>query len=213
MSWLSLWLSRGVRGPPPSVTEPGTIVNYALEHDYPEPLDPHRGFPQFYTGDAHWRTSIGPNNDHYIYSYPSTGGIVVKNDADDVDLQFLDLDTDLGAQRTYNKAEEDEFSRQLQRLGGKWWPNKDDWRSATPSDTAEAILNQKGEVNFFGWPSSGGVYVLSYASRHDLPSGFGKLHLATDMDHRCELMKEFAPGFFANPEDCPQLAELYSKAS
>ena len=61
-----------------------------------------------------------------IFACASTGGVVIKNDSDIVDMEFLGLDRfSPREKRDDDDLQEDAFSRQLRKAGGKWWPDMD----------------------------------------------------------------------------------------
>jgi len=58
----------------------------------------------------------------HVFGWPSTGGVVIKEDADAVDLQFLGLNRlDPQKERWGDQEREDEFVRRLRMVGGKFW--------------------------------------------------------------------------------------------
>jgi hypothetical protein len=57
------------------------------------------------------------------------------------------------------------------------------------------------QKHLFGWPPSGGVWIL-----RSYPIDY--LHQQSDMDELCRLLKEAGGQFYSNIEDCPEVKKL-----
>ncbi|MCJ1255345.1 hypothetical protein MMC24_003161 [Lignoscripta atroalba] len=140
-----------------------------------------------------------------LFGWPSTGGVLIKDGVDAVELDFLRLDRFKESVRSPNAIEEDLFCQELRKIGAKWWRHEAD-ENEVQFDYWSATSKQKQEL-VFGWPREGGVWVLVFADGRKLPEGFGRIHMAFTMEERCQVIKEYGGTFFANPEDCKHLKD------
>lgn len=159
--------------------------------------------------DNHFRTSFG-KYDCTIYSYPSSGGLYVKTNADAVDLDFLNLPrlypfsrqtSDIS--KSDQDAEEDAFTRRLRMLGAQYFASK--YFYLRDLESHRQIV-----MPIYGWPSSGGLLVLSFEKGEVMPSDVGRLRFARSMDERCEVMKDLGAIFYEQPGDSG-LAALFEE--
>ncbi|KAK0510493.1 hypothetical protein JMJ35_006925 [Cladonia borealis] len=141
-----------------------------------------------------------------VYGWPSSGGVLIKEPADVVDLNFLGVDRLKASSRSDNIIEEDAFCNRMRQIGAKWWENEKEFidvsigmRDATELESRELV---------FGWPTSGGVWVLRFDQQKKLPRDFGRIHMASDMDERCQVIKEYGGTFYEDPKDVVELAQL-----
>ena len=141
---------------------------------------------------------------HEVYGYPSTGGVLIKGVCA-VELLHLNLDKFKKANRSSDPTEEDEFCKRLRSLGARWWPSE--------RHHVDMMMAGKGypekeiKVVQTGWPSSGnGVWVLKYNAK-DLNARLRVqlLRLASNMDERCQVIKELGGSFFEDPGACEDL--------
>ena len=144
------------------------------------------------------RTEFGSNG-CAVFAWPSTGGVLVKEPADIVDLEYLGLDRFQPSSRSTDALEEDLFCERMRKLGAAWWESEEDYtdvllgmRERSPVESSEIV---------FGWPSAGGVWVLRLDDREKLPKDFGKIHMALTMDERCRVIEGYGGTFYLNPED------------
>ena len=141
-----------------------------------------------------------------VYGWPSLGGILIKEPADVVDLNFLGIDRLKVSSRSDNIIVEDAFCNRMRQIGAKWWESEKEFidvsvgmRDATELESRELV---------FGWPTSGGVWVLRFDQQKKLPRDFGRIHMALDMDERCQVIKEYGGTFYEDPKDVMELAQL-----
>ncbi|KAL2803068.1 hypothetical protein BJX63DRAFT_425576 [Aspergillus granulosus] len=128
-----------------------------------------------------------------VYSYPSTGGVLIKEGADLVDMLFLSIPRSRVSERAPSADEEDRFCNLMRRTGATWWPSKEEW------------IGEK-KVLVFGWPTDGvGVWVLRFPSAREVPRDFGRMSLAMNMEERIQIMREYGATFV---EDVTQVEEL-----
>ncbi|KAL2794887.1 hypothetical protein BJX66DRAFT_186562 [Aspergillus keveii] len=140
----------------------------------------------------------------FVYGYPSTGGVLIKVNADLVDMLFLSLPRFHVAQRSSSVEDEDRFCNLLRRIGATWWPSKED-QFDVMMQVKDATAEEK-KVLVFGWPADGvGVWVLRFESYGQVPRDFGRMHYAVDMEERIRIMREYGAEFV---EDVSQVEEL-----
>ncbi len=109
------------------------------------------GRPVSYPTDR--RTEMG----HFgctVYGYPSSGGVIIRVNADLVELTYLGLDRLCPASKKLDDQDaEDAFCCLLRKIGGKWWESikrsRDvffmDWNDCNP--TKEEL-----KQIFLAWP-------------------------------------------------------------
>ena len=56
-----------------------------------------------------------------------------------------------------------------------------------------------------GWPTTGGVWVLSTTKGEAAEKEVGVLFRAYSMDERCEVIEQLGGIFYSNPKNCPHL--------
>ena len=138
-----------------------------------------------------------------VYGWPSSGGMLVKEPADIVDLEFLGLDRFKASPRSQNVVEEDAFCERMRKLGAKWWESEGDYFNVLVGERERSPLEASELV--FGWPTTGGVWVLRFEDRQKRPKDFGRLHMALNMDERCGIIEEYGGTFYPEPEDVEEL--------
>jgi hypothetical protein len=151
------------------------------------------------------RTSFNPNG-CTIYGYPSQGGILVKEKANILDMNFLSLPRIHAVERSYDSAEEDAFCKRLRRVGATWWQFNQEWIQNLRKYHDELVTDEQKRIMVYGWPADGrGVWVLKYEQADDLPNDFGKVRMAADMEEKIEAMRALGAEFVA---DLDQVEEL-----
>jgi hypothetical protein len=146
-----------------------------------------------------------------IYSYPSTGCLYVKTNADAVDLDFLLLLRHEPSTRflppqishSDQDAEEDAFTHRLRMLGAQYFPSEEIYIESL--ERSRRIV-----MPILGWPDRGGVWMLYFAREGEMPGDIGRLKLAMSMDEKCEVMKELGATFCERPGDSP-LSALFEE--
>lgn len=179
-----------------------------------------------YLYDDSKRVAFG-DDDVRVYAWPSRGGVIVLDEAEAIDLEFLGLDPlDPPAERDANQEAEDAFSQRLLLLGAKWWDSEARYvlvcgvQSATygyqgitiesPEKSAarpRPTMREKRWVKV-GWPSSGGLWVFEFDTTwarveeaESLPpeERLGRVKMARSMDERCQLLRDvFRAKFFSD---------------
>ncbi|KAJ5696891.1 hypothetical protein N7536_007303 [Penicillium majusculum] len=149
------------------------------------------------------RTVFGPLG-CVVYGYPSTGGVLIKEAADLVDMLFLSVPRSYASQRSPSADEEDRFCNLMRRTGAKFWPSKEEWIEVKME--IREITEEEEKVMVYGWPTDGvGVWVLRYGSASQMPRDFGRMSFAMNMDERIQMMREYGATFV---EDITQVKEL-----
>jgi len=139
-----------------------------------------------------------------VYGYPSTGGVLIKDGPDLLDMLFLSVPRTHPSQRSPSADEEDRFCNLMRRIGANFWPSKKEWIQVMMQ--LREITEEEEKVMVYGWPTDGvGVWVLRYGSASQMPLDFGRMSFAMNMDERIQIMKEYGAKFF---EDVTQVKEL-----
>ncbi|MCJ1402569.1 hypothetical protein MMC11_005789 [Xylographa trunciseda] len=149
-----------------------------------------------------------------LVSWPSSGGVIIKNEVDAVELMFLGLDR-LNPQmkRDIDPAVEDAFGRELRKIGGKWWRSEQRSLDVTVAQgNGREPTAEERKMQVFGWPSSGGLLVLELESHEEMPEDIGRLTLAFTMEERCRLLEErFHAMLYKDPREYEGLADVWTK--
>ena len=148
-----------------------------------------------------------------IYGWPSKGGVIIRKNADLVELKQLGFDPlDPPSIRSDDQEREEAFCEDLRKIGGKWWRSEKrcldvhflDWNDTEP--TAEEL-----RVVWFGWPKEGGLLVIQF-ERDERPDDIGRLRMAVTMEERCKLLTgRFGAKFYEDPALYDELADVYPK--
>ena len=162
-----------------------------------------------------------------IFAYPSTGGVVIKNDSDFVDMEFLGLDrVSPPEKRDYDDFQEDVFSRQLRKAGGKWWPDIDRYVNVIVG--AKELTIEERVERYFGWLGKDmlveessrdpeawetGVHVLQYDVDDPEECETAKLRMAITMAEKVELMKQMGAKLYTDPREYDGLKDAYNHCS
>jgi hypothetical protein len=151
------------------------------------------------------RTSFNPNG-CTIYGYPSTGGILVKDNATILDMNYLSLPRFDAVERSFDSAEEDAFCERLRRVGATRWQYNCEWLDNLIRHSEELVTDEQKRIMVYGWPADDrSVWVLEYQRSGDLPDGFGKVRMAADMEEKIEAMKALGAEFVADPDEVEEL--------
>ncbi|KAE8135574.1 hypothetical protein BDV38DRAFT_272760 [Aspergillus pseudotamarii] len=138
-----------------------------------------------------------------VYGYPSTGGVLIK-EADLLDMLFLSLPRSHVSQRSPSADEEDRFCNLMRRTGATFWPSRQDWLDGQIG--LREVTEEEEKVMVYGWPTDRvGVWVLRFQSARQLPSDFGRMSLAMNMEEKIQIMREYGAVFV---EDVTQVEEL-----
>lgn len=113
------------------------------------------------------------DKDTSIYSWPSRGGVIVLDDAEAIDFEFLGLNPlDPPVERLDSQAAEDAFCQRLLLLGAKWWDSEARYlavaRMGGYGGRADDVFHMDVEPQptmceksfvKVGWSSTGGLWV------------------------------------------------------
>ncbi|KAK6438003.1 hypothetical protein LTR95_005791, partial [Oleoguttula sp. CCFEE 5521] len=152
-----------------------------------------------------------------IHGHPSTGGILIIDKANLVDMLFLGIPRLVSSARAEDSAAEDAFCDLMRRLGAVWWRTETAWHrwhsrgkygdSSDEEESEGEIEHEKNiKVLTIGWPSNGvGVWILRHDNDWQKPKDFCRLDYAMSMIERIQVMKEYDAEFVEDPS---QLEEL-----
>jgi len=146
-----------------------------------------------------------------LYGWPSSGGVVIREQADLVELRYLGLDPfNMPTSRHADPDDEDKFCVALRKIGGKWWRSEqrsiDVWVGDLHPDTMPTEEEER-EV-YIGWPKEGGVLVLE-GNESAIPPEVGMLRMVGSMEERCWLLRDkLGAVYYADPRAYPGFAVL-----
>ena len=164
-----------------------------------------------------------------IYAWPSRGGVIVLDDAESIDFEFLGLDPlNPPPSRLEDQAAEEAFCQRLLLLGAKWWDSEARYSIVSAFETG-AFVDRRVDDAFYldnqapptmsekrlikvGWPSTGGLWVSEFDTAwagldeedNEVPHDeeLGRLKMARTMDERCRLLRDrFRAKYFDKVED------------
>ena len=84
---------------------------------------------------------------------PSTGGVLIKEAADLLDMLFLSVPRSHASQRSPSADKEDRFCNLMRRTGAKFWPSKEEWIEVKME--MREITEEEEKVIVYGWPTDG----------------------------------------------------------
>jgi hypothetical protein len=159
-----------------------------------------------------------------ISGWPSRGGVIVLDDPQHIDFDFLGLDPlDPPEHRDQDQEAEDAFCQRLLLLGAKWWDSEERYfyvkgieqaaygyvDSSGHGDGSFQDVNRPGPTMRekrwvrVGWPSTGGLWVSEFESHWGgvdednlPPEGMAGINLARSMDERCRILRDRFRGKF-----------------
>lgn len=161
-----------------------------------------------------------------ISAWPSLGGVIILDDAEAIDFEFLGLNPlDPPLTRLDDQVAEDGFCQRLLLLGAKWWDSEARYSIVSAMEVG-AVANQRVDSAFYldkqpaptmrekrllkvGWPSSGGLWVAEFdtawagVDEEDnlVPwdEELGRLRMARTMDERCAVLRDrFGARFYGD---------------
>lgn len=169
------------------------------------------------------RTNFGDES-ATIWAWPSRGGVIVLDDAEAIDFEFLGLDPlDPPAECHAEQDLEDEFCRRLLLLGAKWWDSEErhffvsgvEMKGKGFTDPIghgdgsfrrvnrpPPTLREKRWVKV-AWPSGGGLWVTEFDTawagvddEENLPpdASLARVKMARTMDERAEILRTLFGG-------------------
>ena len=150
-----------------------------------------------------------------VYAWPSNGGVVIRSQADGVELEFLGFDRlDPPRNRLADQGEEDKLCMMLLKIGGKWWRSEERSFSIEVRDgQGDEPTDEELTERLIGWPLGGGVLVAEYHiidNEYGTPEGMGRLRMARTMDERCEILSgHFNAKYYADPREYGPFTALF----
>ena len=138
------------------------------------------------------------------------GGIIIRPNADAVELTYLGLDRfDPPWERARDQKMEDDFCKSLLRIGGTWWPSERRYMRIQIGDTSEDPAGgEERKERYLGWPKTGDVWVVEYGASEDgngipeIADDIGRLRMCFPMEERCEVLRDhFGATFYEDPKD------------
>lgn len=119
-----------------------------------------------------------------IYAWPSRGGVIILNEAEAIDFEYLGLDPlNPAEKRDDDQGAEDTFCQKLLQLGAKWWDSEERYlfvsrvEQAANGYTAASFGHGDGSFKNVerpsptprekrwvkvSWPSTGGLWVSEF---------------------------------------------------
>lgn len=90
----------------------------------------------------------------------------------------------------------------MRQLGAQWFESEHAW-----AESLREVYAGSSEEEFIatGWPTRGGVWVLSEDSEAASRKNAGMLFNAYNMEERCNIIEKLGGIFYSNPKDCPDL--------
>ena len=133
-----------------------------------------------------------------VFGWPSSGGVLIKDPDNAVDLEYLGIERLNATSRSDSTNEEDAFCERPRKLGATWWASEEDYinvllglRERTPLEHSELVV---------GWPASGGAWILRFENAKQRPKDFGKIKMALNMEERCRVVEEYGGTFYTDLE-------------
>jgi hypothetical protein len=160
-----------------------------------------------------WRRAVFDGEGCTIYAWPCRGGVIIKENADVVDMAFLGFDRFAPPTHRFPDAEqekEDGFARTLLRIGATLWRSQR--RYANVGAGAKEPEGEERMRRFFGWEPrdrSGGVWALEFDVDEEEPPETARLRMAVTMEERCTVLQKLGAKFYEDPKKCPGLKGAY----
>ena len=171
--------------------------------------------------DYSMRTVIIPSPTT-VTAYPSMGGIVFGFFYPP-ELEILNISRTTSSRRSAVPAEEDDLAARILRLGANWWPNYAFYARHRKRIYSERIPYDYHfpPIVHVGVPKDGqGVWVFKHSAddqtfddqhprqpylEQEPDDWRERIEVATSMDARCQVIKDFGGTYYENAEDCPDL--------
>lgn len=175
------------------------IASAAMTDNVPDELKNLRCPPE---DEEHFRVSFSSQAGAAVRGWPSKHGFYELWPCFAVELDFLGLDHFQTVKRPQNATDEEELCRRLRQLGAKYWRSRQEY-------SMDFLTSENTEMTdlalFVGWPARGGVWVLKTTVHLSYRLGTGRIHVAKDMEERCQALETLGAVYYENPEDCPDL--------
>jgi hypothetical protein len=145
-----------------------------------------------------------------IYAWPSRGGVIILEEPDAIDFEFLGLNAlEPVVNRLEDQVAEDAFCRRLLLTGAKWWDSEERYYKVSclrssmgwptgcvfrPSDTIP--IGRERNLIKVGWPSTGGLWVAHFDYMRQGSDQPARYRMARSMDERCTLLRNLFNAVF-----------------
>ena len=141
--------------------------------------------------------------DAYSLVGPRRGGVLIKEPANTVDLEFLSVNQLKARSSSINAAEKDVFCANMRKIGAKSWESEEDYIVAVVGER-ERTLQESVEL-FVDWLATEGVWILLFEDKEKMPRDFGRFHMALNMDERCLVIEENGGTFYDEAPDMEKI--------
>ncbi|KAL8755719.1 MAG: hypothetical protein Q9184_004717 [Pyrenodesmia sp. 2 TL-2023] len=149
------------------------------------------------------RTAFGSKSAG-VRAWPSQGGFYSLYPAE---MDFLGLNRFSEAPRSDHPTEEDTLCQRMRAMGAQWFRHEDDVDKWTPPVIRGGKRIGKQQL-WFGWPESGGVWVLERDELEVDRKGVGRIYNACTMEERCRVLQTLGATFFGKAADSPRTKDL-----
>lgn len=142
-----------------------------------------------------------------------------------VELDWLDIKSPTNSshdiasknntQTSYDAHEEDVLALRMVQLGAHWWPSRELYSRHRREDVPY-VHHYPPDVNVC-YPESGGLLVMrTWAGKSPYLDGlpvvapeksddWSRLTLCTNMEERCDVLREFGAVYYKSVKDCPDV--------
>jgi hypothetical protein len=161
-----------------------------------------------------WRRCVFDGEGCTIYAWPCHGGVVIKDNADIVDMAFLGFDRFNPPTHRFSEEEQDEennFACELLKIGGKLWISQH-----READVRMGFKEAEGEermCRFLGWDppdGTGGVWALEFDIDEEDPPETSRLRMALTMEERYTVLEKLGAKFYKDPRGYEGLKAAYA---
>lgn len=147
-----------------------------------------------------------------VFGWPESGGLILRQDCDLVDLKYLGIDPfNIPTSRYADQGTEDDFCAALKKIGGKWWRSEQRWLNVCLANWTPDTEPSEEEMRavYIGWPEEGGVLVLEKEESF-IPDEVGMLRMVSSMEERCRLLRDrLGAVYYTDPRAYSGFSSLY----
>lgn len=155
----------------------------------------------------------------HLFSYPSSGGFVRKDEIKSTELDWLGLKLPTGSNRTVknvgndDEGEENRFALRLMQLGGRWWPSQKFWNRHNKDVVYWYGHHYPPDLDIAYCPNGTVVVLRTWADNSkyisdlpnvppEKPNEWSKLSLCATMEERCAVLQEFGAEVYSSADEC-----------
>ena len=160
-----------------------------------------------------WQHCVFESEGCTIYAWPCRRGVVIKENADIVNITFPGFDRFSLPTNRFPEDEqdkEDEFARELLKTGGKLWASQH--RFAQVGMGCKEAEGEERMSRFFGWDpanGSGVVWALGFDIDEEAPEA-PRLRMVITMEELCAILEKLGAKFYKDPKECEGLKGVYA---